>query len=98
MRVIIRRREVARERLCACGQLQVEQLSDRENRSGGWRLKGVSWGKLNVSLRFEQQRFYNPHHHPEMPRTLQSLDRRVGHGEDYNRMLYDQVMLRLRNK
>jgi hypothetical protein len=42
-------------------------------------------------LRFEQQRFYNPHHHPEMPRTLQSLDRRVGHGEDYNRMLYDQV-------
>ena len=54
--------------------------------------------KLHVSLRFEQQRFYNPHHHPEMPRTLQSLDRRVGHGEDYNRMLYDQVMLRLRYK
>jgi len=48
-------------------------------------------GKLHVSLRFEQQRFYNPHHHPEMPRTLQSLDRRVGHGEDYSRMLYDQV-------
>ena len=47
--------------------------------------------KVHVCLRFEQQRFYNPHHHPEMPRTLQSLDRRVGHGEDYNRMLYDQV-------
>jgi hypothetical protein len=60
--------------------------------------KAVLEGKLHVSLRFEQQRFYNPHHHPEMPRTLQSLDRRVGHGEDYNRMLYDQVMLRLRNK
>jgi hypothetical protein len=26
----------------------------------------VSRGKLRVSLRFEQQRFYNPHHHPEM--------------------------------
>jgi hypothetical protein len=38
--------------------------------------------KVHVCLRFEQQRFYNPHHHPEMPRTLQSLDRRVGHGED----------------
>jgi hypothetical protein len=48
-------------------------------------------GKQPVSLRFEQQRFYNPHHHPEMPRTLQSLDGRVGNGEDYNRMLYDQV-------
>jgi hypothetical protein len=48
--------------------------------------------KQRVSLRFERQRFYNPHHHhPEMPRTLQSLDRRVGHGEDYGRMLYDQV-------
>jgi hypothetical protein len=47
--------------------------------------------KLHVSLRFEQQRFYNPHHHPEMPRTLQSLDGRVGNGEDYNPMLYDQV-------
>src|SRR4030088_3436705 len=51
----------------------------------------VSRGKLRVSLRFEQQRFYNPHHHPEMPRTLQSLDGRVGNGEDYNPMLYDQV-------
>ena len=48
--------------------------------------------KLDVSLRFEQQRFYNPHHHHrEMPRTLQSLDGRVGNGEAYNRMLYDQV-------
>jgi hypothetical protein len=26
-----------------------------------------------------------------MPRTLQSLDGRVGNGEDYNPMLYDQV-------
>jgi hypothetical protein len=50
-------------------------------------------GKLRVSLRFEQQRFYNPHHHPEMPRTLQSLDRRVGHGEHDSRMHYDQAVL-----
>jgi hypothetical protein len=47
--------------------------------------------KLYSGLRFEQQRFYNPHHHPEMPRTLQSLGRRVGHGEDYSRMLYDRL-------
>jgi hypothetical protein len=33
--------------------------------------KALLEGKLYVSLRFEQQRFYNPHHHPEMPRTLQ---------------------------
>jgi hypothetical protein len=36
-------------------------------------------------LAFEQQRFYNPHHHPEMPRTLQTLDRRAGYSEDYTR-------------
>jgi hypothetical protein len=45
-------------------------------------LKVSSGGKTTCCLRFEQQRSYNPHHHPEMPRTLQSLDRRVGHGED----------------
>jgi hypothetical protein len=39
------------------------------------------WG----GLRFVQPRFYNPHHHPEMPRTLQSLDRRVRHGEELSR-------------
>ena len=38
--------------------------------------------KLHVSLPFEQHRFYNPHHHPEMPRTLQSPGRRVGHAEE----------------
>ncbi len=38
--------------------------------------------KEYVGLRFVQRRFYNPHHHPEMPRTLQSLDRRVRHGEE----------------
>jgi hypothetical protein len=46
--------------------------------------------KLYVSLPFEQQRFYNPHHHPEMPRTLQSFGLRAGHGEDYSRIHYDQ--------
>ena len=48
------------------------------------------------TLRFEQRRFYNPHHHPEMPRTLQSPDQRVGHGEDNSLMHYDQALLRLR--
>jgi hypothetical protein len=33
---------------------------------------------LQVNLRFEQQRFYNPHHHPEMQRTLRSPDRKSG--------------------
>jgi hypothetical protein len=50
-------------------------------------------GKLDVSLRFEQQRFYNPHHHPEMPRTLQLPGRTVGLGKDYSRMHYDQAVL-----
>jgi hypothetical protein len=50
--------------------------------------------KLYSGLRFEQQRFYNPHHHPEMRRTLQSLGRRVGHGENFSRMHYDQAVLR----
>jgi hypothetical protein len=50
-------------------------------------------GKLPVSLRFEQQRFYNPHHHPEMPRTLQLPGRTVGLGKDYSRMHYDQAVL-----
>ena len=44
----------------------------------------------NVNLPFEQQRFYNPHHHPGMPRTLQSFGLRAGHGEDYSRIHYDQ--------
>jgi hypothetical protein len=51
-------------------------------------------GESSICLPFEGEHFYNPHHHPEMPRTLQSLDRRVGHGEDYSRMLYDQAVLR----
>lgn len=42
--------------------------------------------KPYVNLPFEQQRFYNPHHHPEMPRRLQSFGPRVGHGEDYTRI------------
>jgi hypothetical protein len=46
--------------------------------------------KQYVNLPFEQQRFYNPHHHPEMPRTLQSFGLTVGHGEDYSRIHYDQ--------
>jgi hypothetical protein len=37
--------------------------------------------KVEVGLRFEQRRFYNPHHHPEMPRTLQPLGRRVRRSE-----------------
>jgi hypothetical protein len=49
--------------------------------------------KLIVPLAFEQQGFYNPHHHPEMPRTLQSLGRRAGYGEDSSRMHYDQAVL-----
>ena len=49
--------------------------------------------KLIVRLAFEQQGFYNPHHHPEMPRTLQSLGRRAGYGEDSSRMHYDQAVL-----
>jgi hypothetical protein len=50
-------------------------------------------GKLRANLRFEQQRFYNPHHHPEMPRTPQLPGRLVGLGEEYSRMHYDQAML-----
>jgi hypothetical protein len=49
--------------------------------------------KLHVRLRFKQLGFYNPHHHPEMPRTLQSLDRRVEYGENLSRMHYDQAVL-----
>jgi hypothetical protein len=52
---------------------------------GVFKEKAVLAVKLIVRLAFEQQRFYNPHHHPEMPRTLQSLGRRVGYGEDYSR-------------
>ncbi|MEO6807380.1 MAG: hypothetical protein ABI286_10140, partial [Edaphobacter sp.] len=47
------------------------------------------------SLPFEQQGFYNPHHHPEMPRKLPSFGRRAGYGEDFSRMHYDQAVLRL---
>jgi hypothetical protein len=55
--------------------------------------KGILATKVYVDLRFEQQRFYNPHHHPEMPRTLQSPDPGVGHGEVSSRMHYDQALL-----
>jgi hypothetical protein len=50
-----------------------------------------------VGLRFEQRRFYNPHHHPEMPRTLQPSGRRVRHGEDTTEQ-YDLSVLRLISK
>jgi hypothetical protein len=54
--------------------------------------------KKKVTLAFEQRRFYNPHHHPEMPRTLQSPGRRVGHGENYSRMHYDQAVVCRKDK
>jgi hypothetical protein len=41
-------------------------------------------------LPFEQQRFYNPHHHPEMPRTFQSFGLSAGHDKNRSRMHYDQ--------
>jgi hypothetical protein len=55
----------------------------------------VSYTKTTQKLAFEQQRFYNPHHHPEMPRTLQSSGSRAGHGEAFIRMQYDQAVVRL---
>jgi hypothetical protein len=65
-------------------------LSYRGESARAFVVKRISCSKLHTKLAFEQQRFYNPHHHPEMPRTLPSFGRRAGHGEDYSRMHYDQ--------
>src|ERR1700734_1079070 len=61
-----------------------------ETLGGVWWPTRVSCGKPTCALAFEQQRFYNPHHHPEMPRTLPSFGQRAGHGENYSRIHYDQ--------
>ena len=65
-------------------------LSQRRESARASGVKRISCSKLHTKLAFEQQRFYNPHHHPEMPRTLQSFGLRVGHGENYSRIHYDQ--------
>jgi hypothetical protein len=86
-------RDVHQQSITLMSLLMLLAYSRRELPGACVRREAFLTTNVWTDLRFEQQRFYNPHHHPEMPRTLQSPDPGVGYGEDSSRMHYDQAVV-----